>query len=127
NDRVVMVDTMRDQFIDADFVREKFGVGPEKMIDLQALVGDSTDNVPGVPGIGPKTAAQLLEEFGTLDGVLAGAGTIKQQKRRESLIAYADQARLSRRLVELVADVPLEVPLAELAVREVDATKAIAF
>src|SRR5690606_521112 len=113
--------------IDAAFVREKFGVGPDKMIDLQALCGDSTDNVPGVPGIGPKTAAQLLDEFGSLEAVLAGAGAIKQAKRRESLIAYAEQARISRRLVELVDSVPLDTPLADLAVAEIDAPKAIGF
>jgi DNA polymerase-1 len=127
NDGVVMVDTMRDQFIDAEFVRGKFGVGPEKMIDLQALTGDSTDNVPGVPGIGPKTAAQLLDEFGDFDTLLARAGEIKQTKRRENLIEFADQARLSRQLVTLKQDVPVAVPLGDLAVTEVDGRQAVAF
>ena len=127
NERIVMIDTMRDQFIDADFVRGKFGVGPEKMIDLQALAGDSTDNVPGVPGIGPKTAAQLLDEFGDLDAVLARAGEIKQTKRRENLIEFAEQARISKQLVTLKQDVPVVVPLGDLAVTDVDGAQAVAF
>ncbi len=127
NDRIVMVDTMRDQFIDADFVRGKFGVGPEKMIDLQALTGDSTDNVPGVPGIGPKTAAQLLDEYGDFDAVLSRAQEIKQTKRRENLIEFADQARISKQLVTLKQDVPVAVPIGDLAVTNVDGTKAVAF
>ena len=81
---VSMYDTMKDRQIGIADVIEKWGVPPEKMIDLQALTGDSTDNVPGIPGIGPKTAAQLLEEFGDLDTLLARAGEIKQQKRREN-------------------------------------------
>ena len=124
---ITMVDTMRDNVIGPDEVREKFGVGPEKMIDLQALAGDSTDNVPGVPGIGPKTAAQLLDEYGDLETLLERASEIKQNKRRENLINFADQARISRRLVELKNDVPLENPLAELAVNHVDGVKAVAF
>jgi len=126
---VVMVDTLKEQLriIDADYVREKYGVGPEKMIDLQALCGDSVDNVPGVPGIGPKTAAQLLAEYGDLETLLARAGEIKQPKRRENLVQFAEQARLSRRLVELSCDVPLAVPLNDLAVEPVDGVKALAF
>jgi DNA polymerase-1 len=124
---ITMVDTMRDQIMDAAYVREKFGVGPEKMIDLQALCGDSTDNVPGVPGIGPKTAAQLLEEFGDLETLLARAHEIKQPKRRENLIQFAEQARISRKLVELCCEVPVEVPLDDLAVEPVDAAQAVGF
>jgi DNA polymerase-1 len=124
---VLMVDTMKNQVIDDAYVREKFGVGPEKMIDLQALCGDSTDNVPGVPGIGAKTAAQLLDEYGDLETLLARAGEIKQQKRRENLIQFAEQARTSRRLVELENHVPLEVPPEELAVNSVDGRMAVAF
>jgi DNA polymerase-1 len=97
------------------------------MIDLQALVGDSVDNVPGIPGIGPKTAAQLLEEFGDLDTLLARAGEIKQVKRRESILAYAEQARLSRRLVELRTDVPLELDLGALVLEPQDGPKLIGF
>src|SRR4029453_13238169 len=105
---ITMVDTMKNQVIDREGVKEKFGVYPEKMIDLQALCGDSTDNVPGVPGIGPKTAAQLLEEYGDLETLLARAGEIKQQKRRENILQYADQARISRQLVTLKKDTPID-------------------
>jgi DNA polymerase-1 len=104
-ERVVMFDPMKNKVIDADGVVEKFGVGPERMIDLQALMGDSTDNVPGVPGIGPKTAAQLLEEYGTLENLLEQADGIKQKKRRETLIEHADNARISKTLVTLKCDV----------------------
>jgi DNA polymerase-1 len=94
-----MYDPMKDKQIGVPEVIEKWGVPPEKMIDLQALTGDSVDNVPGVPGIGPKTAAQLLEQFGDLDTLLARAGEIKQEKRRQSIIDNADKARISRELV----------------------------
>src|SRR5262249_35481159 len=92
---VRMLDTMKNRTIGADEVRERFGVPPEKVIDVQALAGDSTDNVPGVPGIGVKTAAELIGEFGDLESLLARAGEIKQPKRRERLIEFALQARLS--------------------------------
>ena len=124
---VVMYDTMKDVVIDVDGVREKFGVGPDKMIDLQALNGDSTDNVPGVPGIGPKTAAQLLDEFGTLENLLENAGTIKQKKRRENLLEFADQARLSKKLVTLVDTVPMDEELDDLALQPPDGPRLIAF
>lgn len=124
---VSMVDTMKNTVIDREGVKEKFGVYPEKMIELQALVGDSTDNVPGVPGIGPKTAAQLLDEYGDLETLLLMAKDIKQQKRRENLIQFAEQARISRRLVELSREVPLDVPLDDLAVEAVDGVKAVGF
>jgi DNA polymerase-1 len=106
-----MYDTMKNKVIGEAEVMERFGVPPEKVIEVQALIGDSTDNVPGVPGIGVKTAALLIGEYGDLDTLLARASEIKQTKRRESLIAYADQARLSRTLVTLDARVPLDVPL----------------
>ncbi len=124
---ITMVDTMKNAVIDREAVKEKFGVYPEKMIELQALVGDSTDNVPGVPGIGPKTAAQLLVEYGDLETLLIRAGEIKQQKRRENLVQFADQARISRKLVELSCTVPLDVPIDDLAVEAVDGVKAVAF
>ncbi|MBA4785607.1 MAG: DNA polymerase I [Rhizobiales bacterium] len=124
---VHMYDSMRDKQIGIPEVIEKWGVPPEKMIDLQALVGDSVDNVPGIPGIGPKTAAQLLEEFGDLETLLARAGEIKQVKRRESIIANADLARLSRRLVELRLDTPLDMPLDSLVLEIQDGPKLIAF
>ncbi|MPZ41172.1 MAG: DNA polymerase I, partial [Rhizobiales bacterium] len=127
NDCVIMYDTMKDKKIGIPEVIEKFGVPPEKVIEVQALIGDSTDNVPGVPGIGVKTAAQLISEFGDLETLLARAGEIKQEKRRQSLIDNADKARLSKRLVTLDPNVKLEVPLADLAVHEPDYKLLIAF
>ena len=124
---VHMYDSMKDKQISIPDVIEKWGVPPEKMIDLQALTGDSTDNVPGVPGIGPKTAAQLLAEFGDLDTLLARAGEIKQQKRRENILAHVDLVRLSRELVTLKTDVPVSVPLEELVLHAQDGPKLIAF
>ena len=109
NGRVSMYDPMKDRQIGVPEVIEKWGVGPEKMIDLQALTGDSVDNIPGVPGIGPKTAAQLLDEYGDLDTLLARASEIKQAKRRENIVANADKARLSRELCSSAANrLPVE-------------------
>ncbi len=127
NDNVVMYDTMKDLVVDAEGVFAKFGVDPDKMIDLQALNGDSTDNVPGVPGIGPKTAAQLLDEYGTLEELLERAGEIKQNKRRENLIEFADQARLSKRLVTLDINTPLDVTLDEMELTPLNGPKLIGF
>ena len=126
-DQVVMLDPMKRAIIDVDGVYEKFGVGPDKMIDLQALTGDSTDNVPGVPGIGPKTAAQLLEEYGDLDTLLSRAAEIKQKKRRENLVEHADLARMSRELVTLKDDVELDEGLDDLVLTPLDGPKLIAF
>ncbi len=125
--RVSMYDSMKDRQIGRDEVIEKWGVPPEKMIDLQSLTGDSTDNVPGVPGIGPKTAAQLLEEYGDLDTLLARAEEIKQNKRRENIIAFADQARLSRELVTLKTDTPVEDDLDSFKLEPQNGPKLIAF
>jgi DNA polymerase-1 len=127
NDCVVMYDTMKDRKIGIPEVIEKFGVPPEKVIEAQALIGDSTDNVPGVPGIGPKTAAQLLQEYGDLETLLARAGEIKQEKRRQALIDNAEMARISRKLVTLDDHVKLEVPLPDLAVHEPEYKNLIAF
>jgi DNA polymerase-1 len=124
---VTMFDTMKDKVIGRDEVIEKFGVPPEKVIEVQALIGDSTDNVPGVPGIGVKTAAQLIGEYGDLETLLARAGEIKQDKRRQTLIDNAELARLSKRLVTLDQHVPLEVPVDDLAVHEPDYKHLIAF
>jgi DNA polymerase-1 len=124
---VHMYDSMKDKQISIPEVIEKWGVPPEKMIDLQALTGDSTDNVPGVPGIGPKTAAQLLEEFGDLETLLARAGEIKQQKRRENIIAHAELVKISKELVTLKTDAPLDMPLEELVLHPQDGPKLIAF
>ncbi|MBX9645960.1 MAG: DNA polymerase I [Xanthobacteraceae bacterium] len=126
-DKVTMFDTMKDRRIGIAEVIEKFGVPPEKVVEVQALAGDSTDNVPGVPGIGIKTAAQLITEYGDLETLLKRAGEIKQPKRREALIENAEKARISRQLVLLDDKVALDVPLDELAVHEPDARKLIAF
>ncbi|MET0270667.1 MAG: DNA polymerase I [Sphingomonas sp.] len=106
-----LLDTMNNRRIGPDYVIEKFGVPPEQLGDVLALMGDSVDNVPGVPGIGPKTASQLIAEHGSLEAVLAAAETIKKPKLRQSLIDHADNARLSRELVRLVCDRPLPEPL----------------
>ena len=106
---VGMLDTMKNKVIGRDEVIEKFGVAPDRVIDVQSLAGDSTDNVPGVPGIGIKTAAELIKEYGDLDTLLARAGEIKQPKRREKLIEFAEQARISRQLVTLKTDVPVPI------------------
>ncbi len=127
NDRIVMFDTMKDKRIGRAEVIEKFGVPPEKVIEVQALIGDSTDNVPGVPGIGVKTAAQLIGEYGDLETLLRRAPEIKQDKRRQSLIDNADKARLSKKLVTLDDNVKLDVPIGDLAVHEPDNKRLIAF
>jgi len=126
-DKVTMFDTMKDKRIGIAEVIEKFGVPPEKVVEVQALAGDSTDNVPGVPGIGIKTAAQLIVEYGDLEQLLFRATEIKQPKRREALIENAEKARISRQLVLLDDKVELEVPLDDLVVQEPDARKLIAF
>ncbi|VIO67008.1 DNA polymerase I [Bradyrhizobium ivorense] len=126
-DKVVMFDTMKDRRIGRDEVIEKFGVPPEKVVEVQALAGDSTDNVPGVPGIGVKTAAQLIIEYGDLEQLLFRATEIKQPKRREALLENAEKARISRQLVLLDDKVELEVPLDDLAVHEPDPRRLIAF
>jgi DNA polymerase-1 len=112
---VDMLDTMNDRRIDEAYVVDKFGVGPEKVGDVLALMGDSVDNVPGVPGIGPKTASQLIQQFGTLEAVLASTDQITKPKLKQNLIDHADNARLSRELVRLVCDANLPEPLVALA------------
>ena len=127
SEKIDMVDTMKDKFIDREGVVDKFGVGPEKVIDVQALAGDSVDNVPGVPGIGIKTAAQLIEEYGDLDTLLARAEEIKQNKRRENLIEFAEQARISRDLVTLKRDTPQPVGFTDMVLRPPQGDKLIGF
>ena len=117
-DGVEMFDAMKKRKIDRDSVFEKFGVFPDRVIDLQALAGDSIDNVPGAPGIGIKTAALLINEYGNLENLLERAGQIKQPKRRETLINNADQIRLSKQLVTLDSNVPLAFSLDDLEVRD---------
>ena len=119
-DGVDMLDPMKERAIGREQVIEKFGVPPEQVIDVQALAGDSTDNVPGVPGIGIKTAAQLIEAYGSLEALLERAAEIKQPKRRERLIENAELARISKKLVTLDTEVPVEVALSGFGLREPD-------
>ena len=127
SDRVSMFDALKNRKIGPAEVKEKFGVGPERVVDVQALAGDSTDNVPGVPGIGVKTAAQLIQTYGDLDSLLARASEIKQPKRRQSLIEFAEQARLSRELVRLRDDVPTDVTVSELRRQNPDPAQLLTF
>ena len=128
NDCVIMYDTMKDKRIGvAEVIERSSACRPRKVIEVQSLIGDSTDNVPGVPGIGVKTAAQLIGEYGDLETLLSRAGEIKQEKRRQALIENAEKARISKVLVTLDQNVKLEVPLADLAVHEPDHKLLIAF
>jgi DNA polymerase-1 len=124
---VTMLDPMKDIVIGAAEVAEKFGVAPDKVIDVQALAGDSTDNVPGVPGIGVKTAAQLIDEYGDLDTLLERAEEIKQPKRRENLIENAELARISRELVTLKDDVATKEGIDDFALADPDPATVIKF
>jgi DNA polymerase-1 len=124
---VRMLDPIKNRPIGPEQVQERFGVPPEKVVDVQALAGDSSDNVPGVPGIGVKTAAELILQFGDLETLLERAGEIKQPKRRENLLANADMARTCKRLVTLNDDVPIEVPLQDLTWKEPDQDTLINF
>ena len=124
---VSMQDPLKMKPIRIEEVLEKFGVPPEKMVEAQALMGDSVDNVPGVPGIGPKTAAKLVNEFGDLETILAAAPAMKASKMRDNLIEHADKARISRQLVELREDAPLPMPIAELGVAEPNRETLAAF
>ncbi len=126
-DGIVMRDPMKDRLIDRDGVIEKFGVPPEKVVDVQALAGDSVDNIPGAPGIGVKTAALLINEYGDLETLLARAGEIRQPKRRQTLIDHAEQIRISRQLVELDAATPLDVTLDDLAIRKPEPDALLGF
>jgi DNA polymerase-1 len=124
---IEMLDAMKNKRIGFEQVEERFGVGPERVIDVQSLAGDSVDNVPGAPGIGVKTAALLINEYGDLDTLLARAEEIKQPKRRQTLIDYADQIRISRDLVTLKQDMDLDIDLAEMDVREPVAEDVLGF
>jgi len=127
NDRVTMLDAMKNKWIGREQVFEKFGVTPEKVVEVQALAGDSADNVPGVEGIGIKTAAQLIHEYGDLNTLLERAGQIKQPKRRERLTEQADLARISLELVKLKTDVPVTAKFTDFAVQNPDPDKLITF
>ncbi|WP_374421816.1 DNA polymerase I [Paracoccus sp. (in: a-proteobacteria)] len=126
-DGVEMLDPIKGKTIGPDEVREKFGVGPERVVDVQALAGDSVDNVPGAPGIGIKTAAQLIDEYGDIETLLARAEEIKQPKRRQTLIENAEQIRISRRLVELDCETPLEVGADALSLRDPEPAALLEF
>ncbi len=127
DDGVTMLDPMKNRRIGPAEVREKFFVDPDKVIDIQALAGDSTDNVPGVPGIGVKTAAQLIDEYGDLDSLLARAEEIKQPKRRQNLIENAELARISRQLVTLKRDVPVNEAFLDFTIGPPDLAKLTGF
>ncbi|MDA7430242.1 DNA polymerase I [Primorskyibacter aestuariivivens] len=124
---VEMLDAMKNRRIDADGVVEKFGVGPERVVDVQALAGDSVDNVPGAPGIGIKTAALLINEYGSLEELLDRAGEIKQPKRRQTLIEKREQIELSKKLVQLDCETPLDFGLDDLEVRDPDPDTLLGF
>ena len=126
-DGVDMLDPMKNKRIGPDEVFEKFGVAPNRVVDVQSLAGDSVDNVPGAPGIGIKTAALLIQEYGDLDSLLERAGEIKQPKRREALQDNADLIRISRRLVSLDCAMPLDVTLDALELKTPDADTCMAF
>ena len=126
-DGVDMLDPMKNIHIGPDQVFEKFGVGPDRVVDVQSLAGDSSDNVPGVPGIGVKTAAQLIQEYGDLDTLLARAGEIKQPKRRESLLEHAEMARVSRELVRLRDDVESDIDIDSMTIRHPDPAQLLGF
>ena len=127
NDRISMFDAMKNRFIGVEQVLEKFGVRPEKVVEVQALAGDSSDNVPGVSGIGIKTAALLLQEYGNLESLLKRATEIKQPKRRQSLIDNADMARISLNLVSLRDDVPMDKTLSDFAVNKPNIETLLSF
>ncbi|RJK99980.1 DNA polymerase I [Paracoccus aestuarii] len=126
-DGVDMLDPIKNKLIGPDEVFEKFGVGPDRVVDVQALAGDAVDNVPGAPGIGIKTAALLIQEYGDLETLLERAEEIKQPKRRQTLIEHAEQIRISKRLVQLDCDTPLDVTLESLEVKAPDADRLLAF
>ena len=124
---VRLLDPMKGTWVDEDGVIEKFGVTPDKVVDVQALSGDKVDNVPGVPGIGPKIAAELINEYGSLEALLERAGEIKQPKRREKLIEHAEDARISKKLVTLDDHAPVPKPLDELKTHSPDKPELMTF
>ncbi|SLN36539.1 DNA polymerase I [Roseisalinus antarcticus] len=126
-DGVVMLDAMKNKVIDVEGVEEKFGVGPDRVVDVQALAGDSVDNVPGAPGIGIKTAALLINEYGSLEELLDRAEDIKQPKRRQTLIDHREQIELSKKLVQLDCETPLDFTLDDLEVREPEPDTLLGF
>lgn len=124
---VQMFDAMKNKVIDATQVFEKFGVQPDKVLEVLSLIGDSSDNIPGVAGIGPKTAAELIGQYGDLENLLAHANEIKQPKRRDTLLQCADKARLSKQLLTLIEDVPLPLAIEDLGLKKSDPEVLIPF
>lgn len=124
---VAIFDPLKQKVVDKDVVFNKFGVEPSKVVDVQALIGDSTDNIPGVKGIGPKTASELINKYGNLENLLLNARNIKQDKRRETIEANAELAKISKQLATLKKDVPLSTPIEELKKTPVDAEKLLNF
>ncbi|HUN55767.1 MAG TPA: DNA polymerase I [Smithella sp.] len=120
DEQVTMVDTMKDKTYDAAAVKEKFGVGPDKVVEILGLMGDASDNIPGVPGIGPKTAQRLIEEYGTVDAVIENAANLRNVKLRESFQQYAKQALLSRQLALIRKDIEIDFDLRDAARKEPD-------
>ena len=127
NEHVKLLDPIKNIIIGDEEVQQKFGVLPNRVVDVQALAGDSSDNVPGVPGIGIKTAAELINQYGNLEQLLANANNIKQPKRRETLVQFADQARISQQLVQLRTDVPVDMQTSELVHQSIDDVKLHSF
>ena len=124
---VRIFDPMKNKFISNEDVKNKFGVDPDKVIDVQALAGDSSDNVPGVPGIGVKTAAELINKYGDLETLLKSADEIKQNKRRETLLNNKDKALISKKLVTLKHDAPIEMKLNDFELKRIDKDKLYKF
>ena len=124
---VRIYDPMKNKFINNDDVIKKFGVNPDKVIDVQALAGDSSDNVPGVPGIGVKTAAELISNYGSIENLLNNLEKIKQNKRRETLIENKDKAIISKKLVTLKKDVPIKVEPSDFIIKKIDKEKLYTF
>ena len=120
NEDVTMIDTMKDKTYDVAAVKERFGVGPDKVVEILGLMGDTSDNIPGVPGIGPKTAQRLIEEYGTLENVLQNAENLRNIKLRETIRSYADQARLSHQLASIRKDIEIDFDLQDAARKEPD-------
>lgn len=127
DDNTFMFDAMKEQYIGKEEVKEKFGVYPEKVIDVQSLAGDSSDNIPGVPGIGIKTAAELINQFGSLENLLENASTIKQPKRRQALLDNREKAFISKQLVTLKRDVPIKNELDEFVLKPLNLDRILTF
>lgn len=120
DDNVAMIDTMKEKTYDVAAVKEKFGVAPDKVMEILGLMGDTSDNIPGVPGIGPKTAQRLIEEYGSVEEVIKNAGNLKNVKLRDSFRQYAEQARLSRQLANIRKDIDIDFDLQAAAVKDLD-------